>query len=89
MNDAQQKLNAATKKWRRLIDATDALAAEAKAAADQLCAEQNFSASAQVRAIEACARMAAGMLTEGYAKGRAMQFETGGVIVAPQGGGKD
>lgn len=87
MKDMQEQLNKGTRALRRAIDAVDALAAQAKAGADHLCAAGNLAASADVRAMEASLRMGAAMLTEAYAKGRALQIETGGGLVQPQFGG--
>ena len=89
MKDLQEQLDKAQRTLRRCIEATDGLVAQAKAGADHLCAVGDLPASAQVRAMEASLRLAGAMLTEAYGKGRALQIQTGGGVIQPQGGGKD
>lgn len=87
MKDLQDQLDKGTKALRCAIETVDWLAAQAKAGADHLCAAGDLPASAQVRAMEASLRMGAAMLTEAYAKGRALQIQSGGGVIQPQFGG--
>jgi hypothetical protein len=86
MND-QKQLDAATSDLRLIITGLDRLSKAANRRADQECKAGNLGASADLRAIEASLRMAAGMATEAYAKGRRLEIPSGGGMIQPFFGG--
>lgn len=81
----QEQLDTYTADLGRIIKGLDRLTRAAGDKADALCKAGQMPESAQLRGIEASMRMAAGMATEAYAKGRAMVLPGG---IQPQFGSK-
>jgi len=85
---SQKELDDATKELRDVIRRLDALTNSAARRADRECKAGNNEASASLRGIEASLRMASGMATEAYAKGRMLKLPDDGGIITPFIGGK-
>lgn len=74
----QEKLNAGEKVLRKVIERLDDLTAQAGQAADERCKAGDNAKSAEIRAVEAELRIAAGRATSAYTKGRALDI--GGIM---------
>ena len=84
----QDELNEATEALGHCIKTLDRLSRAAGKEADALCKQGDNATSAKLRSIEGAIRMAAGMATEAYAKGRSLAMPSQEGEIVAFGGGK-